>query len=411
MCLTIGKVHYYLFFPIIAALFYSIRPIIYGLLCERTKDLNFSPFLFRLLLLETGNSLNIIFEIISICRRRNLSIENPIKSEFKKTFKKYKTKPKLIFIIIALSLCSSFSVAINAYSVSFYGKEHNNTYILNLLLSRFIAFIILNLSCSLFLKIKIHRHHLIGLFFFVVYFIIQIIFVSIDYHDTISMFSIYSVFLLIGTTMFDLLYIAYRYLMEFEYLSPYELAGLQGLCSFLILLVLNISLQNVKCNKDNNPLSFLCGDSTYAEFTVSFTHLAQEGALAFVYTIGGSVLCSTFFTMFLMLTNKYLNPTYSIFFEIIYYAFTNIPHYEQRVKFVMSTLSIVIVIIGSLIYGELILIKFCHMDYNTHSEITTRALSGSVNEMNPDLLGSSVGGRVTLTESMLENTSSSINFK
>ena len=128
------------------------------------------------------------------------------------------------------------------------------------------------------------------------------------------MFSIYSVFLLIGTTMFDLLYIAYRYLMEFEYLSPYELAGLQGLCSFLILLVLNISLQNVKCNKDNNPLSFLCGDSTYAEFTVSFTHLAQEGALAFVYTIGGSVLCSTFFTMFLMLTNKYLNPTYSIFF-------------------------------------------------------------------------------------------------
>ena len=81
MCLTIGKVHYYLFFPIIAALFYSIRPIIYGLLCERTKGLNFFPFLFRLLLLETGNSLNIIFEIIYICRRRNLSIENTIKKE------------------------------------------------------------------------------------------------------------------------------------------------------------------------------------------------------------------------------------------------------------------------------------------------------------------------------------------
>ena len=46
MCLTIGKVHYYLFFPIIAALFYSIRPIIYGLLCERTKGLNFFSFLF-----------------------------------------------------------------------------------------------------------------------------------------------------------------------------------------------------------------------------------------------------------------------------------------------------------------------------------------------------------------------------
>ena len=409
MCLTIGKVHYYISFPIIAALFYSIRPIIYGLLCERTKGQNFFPFLFRLLLLEIGNSLNIIFEIISICSRRNRSNEQPIKVEFKKTFGKYEKNPKLILVIIALSLCSSFSIAINAYSVSYYGKEHNNTYILNLLLSRFIAFIILNLSCSFFLKIQIHRHHLIGLFFFVVYFIIQIVFVAIDYHDTISMFSFYSFVLLIGTTMFDLLYIAYRYLMEFEYLSPYELAGLQGLCSFLLLLVLNISLQNVTCNKDNNHLAFLCGDSTYAEFTASFKHLAQEGALAFVYTIGGSVLCSTFFTMFLMLTNKYLNPTYSIFFEIIYYAFTNIPHYEQRAKFVLSTLSIIIVIIGSLIYGEFIIVKFCNMDYNTHPKITTRALSSSVNEMNPDLLNSSISGPSS-RENMLENTSSSINL-
>ena len=408
MCITIGKAHYYISFPIIAAIFYSIRPIIYGKLCEKTGGTNFFPFLFRLLLLETGNSLNIIFEIISIFRRKNKSLEQPIKKEFKKTFIKYSKKPKLILIIIVLSLCSSLSVGINAYSVTYYGKDNNNTYILNLLLSRFIAFIILNLFCSFFLKIKIHRHHLIGLSFFIIYFIIQIIFVSIDNKDTIPMFSFYSVVLLVGTTMFDLLYIAYKYLMEFEYLSPYELAGLQGLCSFVILLILNISLENVHCDKTNNPLSFMCGETKYAEFTVSFQHLVNEGALAFIYTIGGSVLCSTFFTMFLMLTNKYLNPTYSIFFEIIYYCFTNIPHYEQRTKFVLSTLSVVIVIIGSLIYGELILIKICNFDYNTNVNITKRALSKSVNEMNPELLGSSIS-RLT-NESMLGNTNSSINI-
>lgn len=171
-------------------------------------------------------------------------------------------------------------------------------------------------------------------------------------------------------------------MIDYHYLSPYELGGLQGLCSFLILLILNISLQSVHCSKGDgtNIFDFACDNNSnsYSDFSGSFQRLFSNGLIAVLLLLVGSVLCSTFFTMFLMLTNKYLNPTYNLFIELAYYCYTNlnlILSEENGNKYVILV-STAFVLIGILIYGEVIIIKFCDADYYAKESIKNRAHNG-----------------------------------
>ena len=374
-----------LLYPLLAGFFFSLRPVIFNQFnnyCTyKGTPPNFS-FLFRLLIVEFGNSFNCLIEFISISKRKNDNLLSPFKSEIKKTFQKYKENPKLILMIIGLSLSSFLSIALNSYSETYWTiSELTQTYSFNDCLSRFIGFIALSLLTLLFLKISIHRHHYIGLSFFVFYFLINL-FHIVFLNSQISIFTHHTIIMILGTTIFECLYIVYKYLIDYHYLSPYELGGLQGLCSFLILLILNISLQSVQCSKGagTNIFGFACDNNSnsYSDFSGSFQRLFSNGLIAVLLLFVGSVLCSTFFTMFLMLTNKYLNPTYSLFIELAYYCYTNlnlILSEENGNKYVILV-STAFVLIGILIYGEVIIIKFCDADYYAKESIKNRAQNG-----------------------------------
>ena len=373
-----------LLYPLLAGFFFSIRPVIFNQFnnyCtyKGTKP-NFS-FLFRLLIVEFGNSFNCLIELISISKRKNENVLYPFKNEIKKTVNKYKENPKLLLMIIGLSLSSFLSIALNSYSETYWSNaELTQTYSFNDCLSRFIGFIALALLALLFLKISIHRHHYLGLSFFVFFFVINIFHILIYNNSQITIFTHHTIIMILGTTIFECLAILYKYMIDYHYLSPYELGGLQGLCSFLILLILNISLQSVQCSKGDitNIFDFACdsNSNSYSDFSGSFQRLFANGPIAVLLLFVGSVLCSTFFTMFLMLTNKHLNPTYSLFIEIAYYCYTNInlllEKEESGNKYVFLV-STVFVLIGILIYGEVIILKFCGADYYAKENIKNRA--------------------------------------
>lgn len=151
-----------LIYPLLAGFFFSLRPVIFNhqfnnYCTYKGIKPNFS-FLFRLLIVEFGNSFNCLIEFISISKRKNDNLLSPFKSEIKKTFQKYKENPKLILMIIGLSLSSFLSIALNSYSETYWTiSQLTQTYSFNDCLSRFIGFIALSLLTLLFLKISIHR--------------------------------------------------------------------------------------------------------------------------------------------------------------------------------------------------------------------------------------------------------------
>ena len=372
MIIVFGKITWYLIFPVLAGLFYIERGIVYDKFTEyvQNKPTNFT-LLVRLFLIELGNSLINILELVSIIRIRRKTGNSSVLIEVKKIVSKYKKKPKLILIIICLSICSSLGIIFSGYSFYYWNNKHKIFPTFLDLLARFICFILLSLLCHFFLKIQIHRHHYIGLGIFMIYFIIKCIISFSNQLPFDGVFSHYTVMMIIGTGLFDCLNVVYKYLIDFEYLSPYELAGLQALCSVIILLISNLILQNVDCDIESS-LGFLCSSAnTFSSFTESFRILFENKFIALILLFSGTIIGSASYTTFTQLTNKYLNPTYMIFFEMIYYCYRDYKDNEDQK--IISICSLVFIVIGALIYSEIIVLKCFNLDYYTRYNIEKRS--------------------------------------
>ena len=90
--------------------------------------------------------------------------------------------------------------------------------------------------------------------------------------------------------------------MDIKYISPYESSGFKGIFLTIILLILNASLQNVKCEKDSF-IVFLCPTSdTITDFNKSFSRLYEDGIKAILLLFFGSFIMLNF-----LYTVKFLN--------------------------------------------------------------------------------------------------------
>ena len=176
--------------------------------------------------------------------------------------------------------------------------------------------------------------------------------------------------MIIGTSILDSLNVIYKWLQDNEFLSPSEIGGLEGLFSFIILLILNIafSLLETQCFID---FQAICDkNKKLADLNNTFSSIfdKKEKVLALIF---GSIICSGFYTLFTLLTNKYLNPTYKVFLEISYYLYNNIS--KKNEYYYIRIGSLILSIIGSLTYAEVITFNCFSLNYNTRKSISERA--------------------------------------
>ena len=81
----------------------------------------------------------------------------------------------IILIILGLSVVELLSISFNAYCLSFDGNGTGYWfYEPNLLLAKLLGFCTLAILCKYWLKIKLHRHHYLGIGLFSLFFF--------DYH-------------------------------------------------------------------------------------------------------------------------------------------------------------------------------------------------------------------------------------
>ena len=178
------------------------------------------------------------------------------------------------------------------------------------LFSRFIGLLLLTVCCRLFLLIPIHRHHYIGLGLFVIYFIANAA-IIINYINSFDKeLLVLSIVMIIGTSIFECMNVIYRWMLESLDFSPYELGGAQGLFSLLLILIPNIVFinKNVKCEK-GSVLGFLCyRKSDYPSIIENIKAIILKNWQSILLILFGSIICSGLYTVFTLLTNKYLNP-------------------------------------------------------------------------------------------------------
>ena len=194
MLISLGEFNVYMCFPFIAGFFYFIRQALYNILCETySNKQQYFPFLFRVMVVVSGDCLIILAELVSICKRRNKELKNGFANEIKKSFTKYTKEPLLIFILIISSLLELVGITFNAYSLHYYqvSLKSLNSYALNLLLARIVGFIILSFLCKLIFNTNIYSHHYLGVSIIILYFLIIILISPV-------IFSWYSYIIIIG---------------------------------------------------------------------------------------------------------------------------------------------------------------------------------------------------------------------
>ena len=119
MLITFGSVNVYMCFSFIAGFFYFIRQAIYNILCEHFSNGNqYFPFLFRVMVVISGDCLIILAELLSICKRRNKEIHNGFTIEIKKSITKYKKEPFLILILISASILELVGITLTSSLLS-----------------------------------------------------------------------------------------------------------------------------------------------------------------------------------------------------------------------------------------------------------------------------------------------------
>lgn len=311
-----------------------------------------------------------------------------------------------VIIYIFIFLTASFDFIDFSLKTFFLPKlEKNSLYIsetlymrLNIVLTLFSAFF-----GYILLKIKIYRHQkcsLIILIFCLIlvlfgeYFAISHHFNNLNDKDDKSLSDVlinftYSLGLrIIGQLFFSFQDIMEKYLLEYDFINPFQLImfeGIFGIILSLIIYTFKNPLKDIKediqeYNKDYNKFIF---------FILLIT-------FAFIYFVLSGIK-----NLYRIVTNKVFNPTTKSLIDVIFHPILIIINYyinlpdkqksqDKKSSFFIFNLSIsFIMVISCSIYNELIVCNCCGLGFNTYLGISNRAYENEgifIKDNNDDII-------------------------
>ena len=279
-----------------------------------------------------------------------------------------KIKVLLIISVLCIVDCSS--------TIGIIGV--NNTNILSFLemILKGIVLIIATLLSMLILHYKYYKHHWLGC---IIIFIGLILFTCNDFITNWSaIMKIPKSFKDIIITIFlSYIWVAFqevleKYLMDVKFVSPFVVIGLEGVVG-MITITVGITIY---CSINKNFGDFF---HKYGEYFIRM-YTASKMTLVW-YSL---LLVGLFsFNTFKVLTNNAYYPTYKGLSDVFVHFFrwvvlilvgSDKTNFTFRHYFI-KILSYIIMMIGIIIYLEIIQLNFCGFNKNTRKEITNRTLS------------------------------------
>lgn len=319
--------------------------------------------LFKLWLMGIGMMLCYTFEIISIIKQ---SDKTKTSENFKETFKNYWVKNcKDILILGLLGIIDSTVFLVLNFLFSGQGteKEHLLT-----IIRIFEIFFVCVLN-YFFLKGFQYCHHFTSLGFIFVGLVS--IMLTFDWKTLSIGYEIGFAFL--ADFLYAILEVSEKYLMNKKFLSIHEINFFIGVYITLIMTIICIISSYVDCPEWLS--STFCQDNTYI---FDFYGTLKRGFMSFANFVQPFIyvfLCTGYNTM-IMLILKHYGPTHRVivdaFSSLITMIFFMIKNHEPY-KLAIQILGELIILLGVMVYNEIIILHFCGIDTNTEKEIRKRA--------------------------------------
>ena len=210
------------------------------------------------------------------------------------------------------------------------------------------------------LKNFIFKHQILSLFISFIGLIllsIPVIFV-IETNDILP-----NIFSFLCSISYGLFFVLIKYLTHHYYISPYLLLLYIGLFSILILFV-GFTIYSLLVRKD---LSF---------FSESFDFSKVDSGLELFFYFLGTFIFGSLLQTFTVLVIYYFSPTLLMVTDIIspmlLWIVLSIEDMPELSTIVIKSLGYFIVLIGSLIYNEIIIFNFCDLNTNTKKYLEKR---------------------------------------
>ena len=260
---------------------------------------------------------------------------------------------KILLAIFSLNLLDSIGFFLLNYGSNFKGTFYGIDE-LHILLQFFIVAVIL-----FFLKkLIMYKHHIFFVLFMVIGLVIILCSNLADRNIEANLNILFQVF---SSCLYAVLLVGEKWLMEYKFISPYILVGLEGLFSFIttgIILLLRI---------------FVFKDSSYFEKIENFT---QAG---FIIQAILFIICSLGYNVFVMLINQSFGATnrvvadfLSYFISLIINSIFNLDDIPPQVIAILF-FGYLFVSVGTVGFNEIIIFFFYGLEENTYMFIKNRS--------------------------------------
>ena len=237
------------------------------------------------------------------------------------------------------------------------------------------AIIILAILSKFALKIKIYKHQIISLIFIFIQGITILVLVIIkgDFQDPINIINIIKIICLLLKDSFTCITLCTtNYLITHKFTPLLKLCFIIGLVRTIISIIIFIIVTFIPCGEDYCQIKY--NNSSYFDNIIVFTMKFKLSYFIVYFFV--LVLLAGLYNIFLMITVSYFPPTHCLITFIIKYCFLFIVSNPDKIyKGIYAIVFGLYVseILTSLIYYEILVIKWCGLADNTKKQITERS--------------------------------------
>ena len=377
-----------LLYPTFVLIFYLLRTLLEKYMETIVNDSNNSThsllYTFYMFLGEFfGSFYMFFFEKIQLKNNKDNNINNNQKNRntiYSKVFNillidgvnKENISITIIFIIFITCFLDSISFSLGI-SISFLKPKNYSEWPIEHKLKIF-QLIFSSILCYLILNIQIYKHHYFTMIFIIFF---EIILIALDYFHEIVFIFIIGINIL-NTFLFSLQEVLEKYLMDIKYLSIFKLLLFQGLIGIGITIVIFLILLNINCVESLNDKHFC----NYNESIITINSILDllQNIKFLIFSLIFIFLCSGA-NIYRLQTNKMMTPMHRTIADSVLMPIYIII-YKQKNNYEVTIVICFFIILMSLIFCEVIVLKFCDLEKNTYNYIYKRAIDDNKSNRN-----------------------------
>ena len=338
-----------------------------------------NPFI-HLLIVSIGQSFTIFIYLYNNKKKEEYSFYSENKKDLNEKINLRITK---LYVLGLLVLCVLTDILGNIkYEYIIYSQKMKN--ILKARIQFLLEFIFFNnLICVVelnFLKIKIHRHHILGMGINSIFLFSSFIYYSFQIKEEFSLSIVVSFILIIiisfETQFLKIIYYIIPKKINFEYFINMNLISfIKGIIQFIFCLILEYFFSDkFKYQFSNKPYKLFNLLEILAQIHIS---------LKILFILFYCIICCFQITYTLKIIEE-SRPSYNlipIFFSLFFFRILESFYYIPFNIAIIMIISLTFQIIGTLIFCESIIVSYCNFDRNTIHIISKRSENEVINDL------------------------------